>query len=81
MTTNVTHRRPHRMPWEHRELLFDPAELRRLFPERIVAWLEEHPPPLGDGREAEPAGDGSTRFFRSGRSPRRTTCRSSSPRA
>lgn len=53
MTTNVTHRRPHRMPWEHRELLFDPARLRRLFPERVVAWLEEHPPPVGDGREGE----------------------------
>jgi predicted acylesterase/phospholipase RssA len=53
MTTNVTHRRPHRMPWSSRELLFDPAELRRLFPERIVAWMEGHPPPLGGGRDAE----------------------------
>jgi predicted acylesterase/phospholipase RssA len=53
MTTNVTHRRPHRMPWEHRELLFEPDELRRLFPERVVAWMEAHPPPPGDGREAE----------------------------
>ena len=53
MTTNVTHRRPHRMPWEHRELLFAPDAQRRLFPERIVAWMEAHPPPLGEGREAE----------------------------
>jgi predicted acylesterase/phospholipase RssA len=53
MTTNVTHRRPHRMPWSNREFLFDPAELRRLFPERIVAWMEDHPPPTGAGREAE----------------------------
>ena len=52
MTTNVTHRRPHRMPWSNRELLFDPAELRRFFPERIVAWMEAHPPPTA-GREAE----------------------------
>jgi predicted acylesterase/phospholipase RssA len=52
MTTNVTHRRPHRMPWDNRELLFDPAELRRLFPERIVSWMEAHPP-LADGRDAE----------------------------
>lgn len=52
MTTNVTHRRPHRMPWSNRELLFDPTELRRLFPERIVAWMEAHPPPA-TGREAE----------------------------
>ena len=55
LTTNVTHRRPHRMPWSSRELLFDPAELRRLFPERIVAWMEAHPPPTGTGREAERA--------------------------
>ena len=55
MTTNVTHRRPHRMPWSNRELLFDPEELRRLFPERIVAWMEDHPPPIGEGRDAERA--------------------------
>jgi hypothetical protein len=53
MTTNVTHRRPQRMPWNHQQLLFDPTELRRLFPERVVAWMEAHPPPLGDGREGE----------------------------
>jgi predicted acylesterase/phospholipase RssA len=53
MTTNITHRRPHRMPWASRELLFDPGEFRRLFPERIVAWMEVHPPPLGTGRDAE----------------------------
>ena len=53
MTTNVTHRRPHRMPWSSRELLFDPAELRLLFPERVVAWMEAHPPPAGTGRDAE----------------------------
>ena len=55
MTTNVTHRRPHRMPWSSRELLFDPGELRRLFPERIVAWMEAHPPALGSGRAGEQA--------------------------
>ncbi len=53
MTTNVTHRRPHRMPWRQREFLFDPRELRRLVPERIVAWMEAHPPPVGTGRAAE----------------------------
>ena len=53
MTTNITHRRPHRMPWASRELLFDPHEFRRLFPERIVAWMEAHPPPLGTGPDAD----------------------------
>ena len=53
MTTNVTHRRPHRMPWSHRELYYDPARLRRLFPDRVVDWMDEHPPPVGDGRDGE----------------------------
>jgi predicted acylesterase/phospholipase RssA len=53
MTTNVTHRRPHRMPWTSRDLYYDPTRLRRLFPERIVAWMDAHPPPPGDGREGE----------------------------
>ncbi len=55
MTTNVTHRRPQRMPWTNRELFFDPAELRCLFPERIVAWMEAHPPATGEGRKGERA--------------------------
>jgi hypothetical protein len=41
------------MPWTHHQLLFDPDELRRLFPERIVAWLETHPPPVAEGRGGE----------------------------
>jgi predicted acylesterase/phospholipase RssA len=53
MTTNVTHRRPQRMPWQHHQLLFDPHELRRLFPERIVAWLESNPPPVEEGPQGE----------------------------
>ena len=53
MTTNVTHRRPQRMPWEHHQLLFDPDALRRLFPERIVAWLEAHPPPVAPGAQGD----------------------------
>lgn len=51
MTTNVTHRRPHRMPWDHHQLLFDPTQMRRLFPERVVSWMEAHPPPHAAGRE------------------------------
>jgi hypothetical protein len=45
MTTNLTNRRPHKLPWETREFFFDPDEFRRLFPERVVAWMEAHPPP------------------------------------
>ena len=43
MTTNLTHGWPVRLPFESRELLFDPRELRRFFPEAIVRWMEDHP--------------------------------------
>jgi Patatin-like phospholipase len=44
MTTNLTTGRPHRLPFtgsqERHAYFFDPDELRRLFPERIVSWME-----------------------------------------
>jgi predicted acylesterase/phospholipase RssA len=39
MTTNLTHGRPYRMPMEARRFYFDAAEMRTLFPERIVAAM------------------------------------------
>ena len=42
VTTNVTNRRAERLPWATTEFYFHPGELRDLFPERIVRWLEEH---------------------------------------
>ena len=57
MTTNLTQRRPQKLPFETREFFFHPAELRQLFPEAIVDWLEAHPPPApedeSDRREWE----------------------------
>ena len=44
MTTNLTLRRPYRMPWQTREYFFHPREFRRLFPSEVVSWLETHPP-------------------------------------
>jgi predicted acylesterase/phospholipase RssA len=44
MTTNLTQGRPYRFPFEHREWYFDPEEFGRLFPERIVRWMRDHPP-------------------------------------
>jgi Patatin-like phospholipase len=52
VTTNVTNRRAERLPWASGEFYFDPVEFRRLFPERIVRWLEDHPRPL-PARRAE----------------------------
>jgi hypothetical protein len=46
MTTNLTQGRPIRLPFETKEWYFDPSKFRELFPERIVQWMESHPPPL-----------------------------------
>lgn len=48
MTTNVTIRQAIRLPLDDNEYFFDPVEFRELFPEHIVAWMEdeEHWPPL-----------------------------------
>ncbi|ROP44994.1 patatin-like phospholipase family protein [Pseudokineococcus lusitanus] len=51
VTTSLTHGRPVRLPLDPRRpgvppVYADPAELRRLLPERVVAWVEAHPPPL-----------------------------------
>jgi predicted acylesterase/phospholipase RssA len=44
MTTNLTTGRPHRLPFlgsqDRHAYYFDPDELRRLFPDRIVTWME-----------------------------------------
>ena len=43
MTTNLTQRPRTGSHGESREFYFDPDEFGRLFPERIVAWLEARP--------------------------------------
>lgn len=50
MTTCVTRGRPYRIPFETSGLYFDAAEMRRLFPEEVVAWMEQHPAPPTGGR-------------------------------
>lgn len=46
LTTDLTTGGPLRLPRElGRGYFFDPEVMRRLFPERVVAWLEVHPPP------------------------------------
>jgi predicted acylesterase/phospholipase RssA len=45
MTTNLTNRRAHQLPWDSREWFFDPAELREIFPEKVVRWMVDHPAP------------------------------------
>lgn len=39
MTTNLTHGRPYRIPFEQNIFYFHPTEFRRLFPQRVVDWL------------------------------------------
>jgi predicted acylesterase/phospholipase RssA len=57
MTTNLTNRRAHQLPLEDAEWLFCPEQLRDLFPEPVVAWMEHRASPTAevliddDGRE------------------------------
>ncbi|MBI4259680.1 MAG: patatin-like phospholipase family protein [Actinobacteria bacterium] len=44
MTTSLTHGRPYRVPLSTQAWFFDPAAFRELFPDRVVGWMERHPP-------------------------------------
>jgi hypothetical protein len=56
MTTNLTRRQPMPMPWTNQEYFFEPAEMRTLFPEDVVTWMEKNPPQTGsDGKELKAA--------------------------
>ncbi|RDH79557.1 hypothetical protein DVS77_04865 [Mycolicibacterium moriokaense] len=56
MTTNLTRRQPMPMPWANQEYFFEPVEMRDLFPDDVVAWMEQNPPRTGpDGNELSAA--------------------------
>lgn len=42
MTTCVTAGRPYTLPFDDAHFYFDPIEMRRLFPEDVVTWMEAH---------------------------------------
>ncbi len=52
MATSLTHGRPHRLPFDDDRFLFDPSDLRRLFPARIVRFMEEHARSPRNARQA-----------------------------
>ncbi|HET7232014.1 MAG TPA: patatin-like phospholipase family protein [Longimicrobium sp.] len=57
ITTNLTHGRPHRLPYDTTNLFFRPDELRGYFPNWVVDWMVAHPrkPKTDrDGRSAAP---------------------------
>lgn len=62
MTTNLTNRRAHELPWEAEDWFFCPAEFAGLFPGEVVEWMIEHsgdeiPGPEGQAlRPMPPAG-------------------------
>jgi hypothetical protein len=45
VTTNLTHGRPHRLPYDTTRLYFRPDELRELFPGWVVDWMVSRPRP------------------------------------
>lgn len=42
ITTNLTHGRPYRLPFDE-GFYFSRSEMRKLFPEKVVRWMEDHP--------------------------------------
>jgi hypothetical protein len=50
MTTDLSHGRPRCLPFDNQLFFFHPAEFRRLFPARIVAWMETKAKELGQLR-------------------------------
>lgn len=55
ITTSLSEGVPYEMPWDARRFFFDPAEWRSLFPERVVAALEQAPA-VAPGRGATSEG-------------------------
>ena len=53
MTTCLTLGRPYALPFETRAFRFRAAEMRRLFPERVVAWMEHAGAAAGVAAAAE----------------------------
>lgn len=53
MTTNLTRQLPMAMPWTEPRYFFDPVEFRELFPDKVVKWMEKHPPEPVDGWAGE----------------------------
>ena len=42
ITTNITHGRPYRFPFDTRLFYFSPQDLGKLFPPKTVKWMVEH---------------------------------------
>jgi len=53
ITTNLSHGRPYTLPFDNHRFYFDPVEFRRLFPERVVTWLEKNAYQSGEDDEIQ----------------------------
>src|SRR5262249_36015794 len=58
MTTNLTHRRPFRIPFrddkdlqENSQFFFREDEFGLYFPKQVVEWMTSHPRPAGDDQD------------------------------
>ncbi len=52
-TTNLTDGTAYTLPFRSRRFFFAPSQLRELFPERIVKWMEIHVPAPRDAEEID----------------------------
>lgn len=53
MTTSLTHGRPYQLPLEGEQFYYDPQEMRRYFPEWVVAWMDARGLEIRERQRAE----------------------------
>lgn len=53
ITTNITHGRPYRFPFDTNIFYFDPREFMRFFPPRVVQWMIDHSRKPANDRDRE----------------------------
>jgi predicted acylesterase/phospholipase RssA len=54
ITISLTFGRPFTLPFDSAEFYYSPEEMRRFFPEEVVAWMEKYPAQLsGDGKDVD----------------------------
>ncbi len=54
MTSDLTHGRPFRLPFEEDIFYFHPLEFRKLFPPHVVQWMVDHPRETDDADKHAP---------------------------
>jgi hypothetical protein len=71
ITTSLSHGRPYQLPLEGEQFFYDPEELRKWFPEWVVAWMEDRSRALQAVKQAEKQAEARAKDERAKRSAAR----------